>query len=149
MGDCLGVGIILSFCQSCPSWVKVCLRHHNISVRQLGAVREDLLLEETLMVMTESWVRAPATSSISGLHNKYPYHTNLDILAKSKQIILFFTIFFSLTKIGIALMVWETFYNVKNGKQILLIPLKTWGCAQYLVPNHGALETNHWRCLND
>ena len=57
--------------------------------------------------------------------------TILDILAKSRQIILFSKIFFSLTKMGIALMVWETFYNVKNGKQISLIPLKTWGCAQY------------------
>ena len=56
--------------------------------------------------------------------------TNLDILAKSRQIILF-KIFFSLTKMGIALMIWETFYIVKNGKQISLIPLKTWGCAQY------------------
>ena len=83
------------------------------------------------MVMNELWVRALATSSISGLHDEYPYHTNLDILAKSKQIILFSKIFFSLPKVGIALMVWETFYNVKNGKQILLIPFKTWGCAQY------------------
>ena len=54
MGDRLGAGIIRSFRHSCPSWVKVCLRHHNISVRQLGDVREDLLLEETLMVMNES-----------------------------------------------------------------------------------------------
>ena len=31
-----------------------CLRHPNISVRQLGAVREDLPLEEKLTVMNES-----------------------------------------------------------------------------------------------
>ena len=54
ISDCLGAGIIRSFRHSCPSWVKVCLRHHNISVRQLGAVREDLPLEETLIVMNES-----------------------------------------------------------------------------------------------
>ena len=92
--------IIFSFCHSFPTWVKVvrdtlisqqgnlglnvsygkfvvliccCLRHPNISVRQLGAVREDLPLEEKLMVMNESWVMAPASSSISGLHNEYPH----------------------------------------------------------------------------
>ena len=52
MGDRLGAGIICPFGHSCPSWVKVVL--DNISVRQLGAVTEDLPLEGKLMVMNES-----------------------------------------------------------------------------------------------
>ena len=38
-----------------------------------------------LMVMNESWVRAPAASSISGLHNEYPYHDHLLLRDKSKK----------------------------------------------------------------
>ena len=41
----------------------------------MWAVREDLPVDEKLMVINEPSVRAPATSSISGLHNKNPYHT--------------------------------------------------------------------------
>ena len=53
--------------------------HFNISVRQKGAVREDLPVDEKLMVINEPSVRAPATSSISGLHNIYPYqYANLN-----------------------------------------------------------------------
>ena len=82
-------------------------------------------------------------------HKKWKFWQFLETLSPHRNVISFLFVYkhwysckvkanypifpniFSLTKMGIALMVWESFYNVKNGKQILLIPSKTWGCAQY------------------
>ena len=72
LDDRLGAGIIHSFRQRCPRWAKVAWDTLISQWGSRGTVCEDLPLEKKLMVMDESWVRAPATSSISGLHNEYP-----------------------------------------------------------------------------